>query len=119
MTELNREDLKRLGISTPQLATATAMDRMTDAEYVYSLSKIETQKEKMQILLAKSIGDNIKEFSFLSKYAQDRLLLNLSDRQATGRRSIVDMLKAPIISFGTEMKQGIKDFIGSNGQGQR
>lgn len=111
MSELTKDQLKALGISTPQQAVSSAMEKMTSPVDIYSLSRTDTPKERSQILLAKSIGDNIPAFSFLSVYAQDRLLLNLSDAKATGRTGLIEMIKSPVVALGSDMKQGIKNFL--------
>ena len=107
---MSEDALKQLQVMNPNMAIAATLNRLTDKDFIDSLTKLSSDKERQRILLALSIGE-VFEWDWLKSFARERMLLNASDKKGFGRTTIVEVLRGQMDVQKRNVNERLRDFV--------
>lgn len=107
------DKLKELGIASPQLSIAKAIEHLSSKERIKMLSVLRKEKMVSQLEMMYDMGTRFK-WGFLNEGADNRLQLFCSLKGLRAQQ-IVDVVKQPSEKIGVagQLKEKISSFIKS------
>lgn len=109
---MSEDELKELGIFTPQESIAKAIERLSSADRIKMMSSLKHSADVHRFALMYSVAEELN-FKWLANTADNMLMLMVSLDKGRGRRDIVEVVKNPLSNFGGDIKDRIKSFIRS------
>ena len=112
---MSEEDkLKELGIVSPELSVAKAIDRLSTSDRIKMMSSLKSRLEVRQLSMMYSFAEELG-WGWLSAVADNMLQLYVSCDKGRGRKDIVTVVKQPAIPSGGGITDKIKSFVKQEG----